>query len=329
MSDLVQETAILFTFVRNFDFERRDLSVTVVPSKAHPPSTSEDHFFMGNHRAASRASRRDAAAPAKVAGKRKAVKHAAARGPLFRGLPSPPVLLGVAALAISAGGAVTMGNSDVVASAADDFHYSSQAGALSGAGGIAQVSSKSRGTEVSRDSSRSAQSSSDTKLQKDTEAQAEVRTQVLTKAMQSAEKQADKIEENRWILPVEGYHITNTFGMVRSYYSSVHTGLDFACPSGTPIHAIADGVITSFEYDGSYGNKTVMTLADGTEIWYGHQTSYASDLAIGKEVRQGEVIGYVGSTGNSTGPHVHIEVRPGAGDPVDPYPAFQVHGVTP
>ncbi|CUR59072.1 putative peptidase M23-like protein [metagenome] len=285
---------------------------------------------MGNHRAASRAPKRDAAAPANVAGKRKAVKHAAARGPLFRGLPSAPVLLGVAALAISAGGAVTMGNADKVASAADDFQFSSSAGALNGANGVAQVSSKNRGSEASRDSGRGAQAaSSDTKLQKAAEAQAEVRSQVLTKAMASAEKQADKIEENLWILPVDGYHLTNTFGMARSYYSSVHTGLDFACPSGTPIHAIADGVITSFEYDGSYGNKTVMTLDDGTEIWYAHQTSYASDLSIGEEVRQGQVIGYVGSTGNSTGPHVHIEVRPGAGDPVDPYPAFQVHGVTP
>lgn len=281
---------------------------------------------MGNHRAARRVTRRDDSGPTNVAGKRKAVKHAAARGPLFRGLPSAPVLLGVAALAISAGGAVTVGNSDAVSSAADDFQFTSQAGALNGSGGIAQVTS-GRGAEASRDSARS--SSTPNKLQKTVEAKAEVRTAALTQAMASAEKQADKIAEDLWILPVVGYHITNTFGMVRSYYASVHTGLDFACPSGTPIHAIADGVITSYEYDGSYGNKTVMTLEDGTEIWYGHQTSFASDLSIGKEVQQGDVIGYVGSTGNSTGPHVHIEVRPGAGDPVDPYPAFQVHGVTP
>ena len=74
---------------------------------------------------------------------------------------------------------------------------------------------------------------------------------------------------------------------------------------------------------------TVMTLDDGTEIWFGHQTGYASGLSVGDEVSQGDVIGYVGSTGNSTGPHVHIEVRPGGGDPVDPAPAFGVHGVTP
>jgi murein DD-endopeptidase MepM/ murein hydrolase activator NlpD len=85
--------------------------------------------------------------------------------------------------------------------------------------------------------------------------------------------------------------------------------------------------VTSVGYDGSYGNKTVVTLEDGTELWYCHQTAYA--VASGQEIRAGEVIGSVGSTGNVTGPHVHIEVRPGAGDPVDPYAAMLAHGVQP
>ena len=70
-----------------------------------------------------------------------------------------------------------------------------------------------------------------------------------------------------------------------------------------------------------------MTLDDGTEIWYCHQTSFA--VSGGETVRAGELIGYVGSTGNVTGPHLHLEVRPGGGDPVDPYAALVVHGVTP
>ncbi len=285
---------------------------------------------MGNHRAASRDSRGDSSGTQNTGGKRKAVRHAAARGPLFRGLPSPPILLGVAALAISAGGAVTVGNTDALTTASDDFTFTSQVSALSGSSGVAQVSSSAaRGSEASRESSRvTPGTAADSQLQEQVEAKAEDRTEALTAAMASAEKRADTIEQNLWIAPVDGYRLTNTFGVVRSYYASTHTGLDFACPSGTPIKAIADGVITSFEYDGSYGNKTVMTLGDGTEIWYAHQTSFAS-LSIGLEVRQGDVIGYVGSTGNSTGPHLHVEVRPGAGDPVDPYPAFQVHGITP
>jgi murein DD-endopeptidase MepM/ murein hydrolase activator NlpD len=286
---------------------------------------------MGNHRADRRAPRRDTSETHSTSGKRKAVKHAAKRGQLFRGLPSAPILMGVAALAISAGGAVTVGDPGVLNAGADQFRFTSQVSALNGASGISQVNGGSqRGSEASRDSSRAALSgAADNKLQAAVEQQAQQRNAALSELAAAAQKQAAKIKENRWILPVSGYHITNTFGMVRSYYSSFHTGLDFACPSGTPIHAIADGVISDLRYDGSYGNLTVMTLDDGTEIWYGHQTAYVSGLSVGEEVNQGDIIGYVGSTGNSTGPHVHIEVRPGAGDPVDPYPAFVVHGVTP
>lgn len=290
---------------------------------------------MGHHRVVGRAPGVDSSAPARSDGTRKAVRHAAPRGALFRALPSVPILLGVAALAISAGGAVTVGQSGVLDQGTEQFRFTSQVSALNGAGGVARVGSGSgagagRGAEVSRDSARDARSeAADSRLQAAVEAQAKERSAELTELAAAAEKQSAKIEENRWVLPVAGYHLTNTFGVAASYYSSTHTGLDFACASGTPIHAIANGVISSLEYDGSYGNKTVMTLDDGTEIWYAHQTSYASGLSVGEEVRGGDVIGYVGSTGNSTGPHVHIEVRPGAGDPVDPYPAFQVHGLTP
>jgi murein DD-endopeptidase MepM/ murein hydrolase activator NlpD len=83
--------------------------------------------------------------------------------------------------------------------------------------------------------------------------------------------------------------------------------------------------VTFLGYDGSYGNKTVVTLPDGTEIWYCHQNSFGA--AVGETVRAGEVLGYVGSTGNVTGSHLHLEVRPGAGDPVNPRAAFLVHGI--
>ena len=80
-------------------------------------------------------------------------------------------------------------------------------------------------------------------------------------------------------------------------------------------------------YDGAYGNKTVVILEDGTELWYCHQTTQY--VSVGDVVTGNEVIGTVGSTGNVTGSHLHVEVRPGGGDPVDPYAAFQVHGVQP
>jgi murein DD-endopeptidase MepM/ murein hydrolase activator NlpD len=82
-------------------------------------------------------------------------------------------------------------------------------------------------------------------------------------------------------------------------------------------------VVTEATYDGSYGNKTVITLEDGTEIWYCHQASLS--VGVGQEVVAGEVIGAVGMTGNTTGPHLHLEVRPDGGDPIDPAAVLAAH----
>lgn len=132
-----------------------------------------------------------------------------------------------------------------------------------------------------------------------------------------------------WQLPLDAgtYRLTATFGQCSALWSSCHTGLDFAAPSGTPIKAIAGGVVTEAAYAGAYGNRTILRLEDGTELWYCHQTSFA--VGVGQTVARGAVIGYVGSTGNSTGSHLHLEIRPGAADPVDPYGALAAQGVTP
>jgi murein DD-endopeptidase MepM/ murein hydrolase activator NlpD len=149
---------------------------------------------------------------------------------------------------------------------------------------------------------------------------------VLAEFAAMAERQSKKIALNRWVLPVTPSITTATFGEY-GLWASYHTGLDFNGSEGQSFVSIANGVVTSVGYDGSYGNKTVVTLEDGTEIWYCHQSSFG--VSEGEEVRAGEVIGYIGSTGNVTGSHLHIEVRPGGGDPVDPHAAFVVHGVTP
>ena len=91
--------------------------------------------------------------------------------------------------------------------------------------------------------------------------------------------------------------------------------------------AVANGTVTSTGYDGAYGNKTVVTLDDGTEIWFCHQTSIY--VSVGDRVTGGEVIGTVGATGHVTGSHLHLEVRPGGGGPVDPFQAFVEHGIVP
>jgi murein DD-endopeptidase MepM/ murein hydrolase activator NlpD len=277
---------------------------------------------MGNHRAQRGDRRSTSAAP--VVGKRRATAPAR-RSPLLRVLPSAPILLGVTALAVSAGGAVTASDTDL----AGQVTGGSGSVAAATTMGISQASPiAERDAVVSRDSRRDARAdAANQELIEAAEAQAKEQHEALQQFAQAAEKQAAKIRENQWVLPLESYRISATFGASSYLWSSVHTGLDMSAPSGTPIRAIANGVVTETGYDGSYGNKTVLTLEDGTELWFCHQTSI--DVSVGESVRGGEVIGTVGSTGNSTGPHLHLEVRPGGGDPVDPFTSLLEHGVTP
>ncbi len=196
-------------------------------------------------------------------------------------------------------------------------------GALSGSDGIGAV----RPGVVSRDSDRDALGdAAGLQLEAQVEAQAEQRNAALDLLAKKAEQRAGVLADNRWVLPLSGYRLTASFGEY-GLWSSYHTGMDFAAPAGTPLLAVARGVVTSTGYDGAYGNKTVLTLEDGTEVWYAHQTSIL--VSVGDTVAPGDVIGTVGSTGNSTGAHLHLEVRPGGGDPVDPEAALIANGVTP
>ena len=260
--------------------------------------------------------------------------HSGSRKTLFRGVPSAPSLIGAGVLVLAAAGTLTGSSSPSHTSelaASGVTKYGDHASALTGSSRIASSQALQRREQaVSRDSQREAlKDAADADLQKAAEQQAKERNAALAALAASAEKQAGLLARDAWQLPVTRgtYHLTSRFGECSSLWSHCHTGLDFAAPSGTPIHAIAGGVVTSVGYDGSYGNKTVITLEDGTELWYCHQTAYA--VSPGENVTAGQVIGSVGSTGNTTGPHVHIEVRPGAGDPVDPYTAMVAHGLKP
>ncbi len=130
-----------------------------------------------------------------------------------------------------------------------------------------------------------------------------------------------------WVLPVSGYHLTGRFGQSSGLWSSTHTGLDFAAPEGTEIRSIGPGVVTEVASDGAFGNKTEVRLDDGTLVWYCHQSEFG--VEVGERLAPGDVLGYVGSTGNVTGPHLHLEVHPGAGEPVDPEGWLPEHGLAP
>jgi murein DD-endopeptidase MepM/ murein hydrolase activator NlpD len=233
-----------------------------------------------------------------------------------------PVVLGIAALAVSAGGAVVVSDPALTASADDRVMAAS---ALGGATGQSSNDLLSRRNTVSRSSDRQLPNAA-SPLVEEAEELSKQRDAALAEFAAMAERQSKKIALNRWVLPVTPSITTATFGEY-GLWASYHTGLDFNGSEGQSFVSIANGVVTSVGYDGSYGNKTVVTLEDGTEIWYCHQSSFG--VSEGEEVRAGDVLGYIGSTGNVTGSHLHLEVRPGGGDPVDPYAAFIVHGVTP
>ena len=287
---------------------------------------------MGNHRAdrrgpegaASETTPVAAAPGTRAGGRRKATRRQAS--PLRR-IPAVPTIVGALANAAAAGGAVGMGGGQLGGS--QSLQLSAGASdAFNGTDAFNFTGEDPRSRAISRDADRQAsvaQAAQDLKAAVQQKSQA--RNAELASLAVSAQKRADEIAKNLWVLPTVGYHLTARFGQSSGLWSHNHTGLDFAAPTGTPIFAVANGVISQTGWDGSYGYKTVETLPDGTEIWYAHQS--AIEVTVGQKVIQSAEIGKIGSTGNVTGPHVHIEVRPGGGDPVDPYPAFIYHGVTP
>ena len=113
------------------------------------------------------------------------------------------------------------------------------------------------------------------------------------------------------IWPVNG-PVTSPFGY---RWGRLHAGIDIGVPYGTPIHAAAAGTVVLAAWTGGYGNYTCLDHGGGLATCYAHQSSYA--VSAGAQVTQGQVIGYVGSTGHSFGAHLHFEVRIN-GNPVDP-----------
>ncbi|HEY9219328.1 MAG TPA: M23 family metallopeptidase [Phenylobacterium sp.] len=110
--------------------------------------------------------------------------------------------------------------------------------------------------------------------------------------------------------PVDGARMTSSFGMRRHpilRYNKMHQGIDFGAGTGTPVLAAGDGVVVEARRWGGYGNWLRIRHANGWETGYGHLSRYAKGLKAGQHVRQGQLVAYVGSTGASTGPHLHYE----------------------
>lgn len=113
--------------------------------------------------------------------------------------------------------------------------------------------------------------------------------------------------------PVSYSHITSGFSHNRLHpilrYRRAHKGIDLAAPEDTPVLAAGDGVISFMDDEEGYGELIIIEHENGYQTRYGHLEDYADDLEVGSPVRQGQLIGYVGETGITSGPHLHFEIR--------------------
>jgi len=147
----------------------------------------------------------------------------------------------------------------------------------------------------------------------------------------------ESLERSFWTNPLSYRRISRGVGMVRAgppkraknnpavtqpaptkQRYRAHMGIDYAAPIGTPIFSVANGKIVHLGFSGAFGNLIVLEHPGGYHTYYAHLSNYNSELEVGNEVRRGLEIGYVGSTGRSTGPHLHFELRKD-GIYVDPY----------
>ena len=135
-------------------------------------------------------------------------------------------------------------------------------------------------------------------------AKSNISTKIEEKEMEDAVAVVEGIKFAK--LPVTGT-ISSRYGVSSRIRSSTHTGLDIATSSGTPISVVADGIVTCAQYSGAYGNLVKVSHGNGVETWYAHTSKMY--VTVGQEVKAGDIIAAVGSTGNSTGPHLHFEIR--------------------
>jgi len=149
----------------------------------------------------------------------------------------------------------------------------------------------------------------------------------------------ESLERSFWTNPLSYRRISRGVGSVRASSSKrpassaptaqatppkqryrTHMGIDYAAPTGTPVFSVANGKVVHLGYSGAFGNLIVIEHPGNYHTYYAHLSNYNVELALGNEVRRGFEIGYVGSTGRSTGPHLHYELRKN-GIYIDPYAA--------
>jgi murein DD-endopeptidase MepM/ murein hydrolase activator NlpD len=145
-------------------------------------------------------------------------------------------------------------------------------------------------------------------------ARREARAGARAEAAEQRERERREAAQS-WVQPVSGMHYTSGFGY---RWGRLHAGSDFSVPMGTPVRAMSSGTVTAVSYNATSGNRVEIEYWDGTVSYYFHLSSRA--VVPGESVTPGEVVGYSGNTGRSTGPHLHLEIHPGGGAPINPMP---------
>ena len=158
-----------------------------------------------------------------------------------------------------------------------------------------------------------------------------------TEAEQAATKKASTVKQAaaaaparaQWSAPIPGAALSEAYGVVDSEYAAgYHTGTDFAVDAGTAVLAVGDGTVVSAGWQSSYGNTVVIELSDGRYALYAHLSAF--EVTAGQQVQAGDLVARSGDTGNSTGPHLHFEIRTSDtyGADVDPLAFLRGKGVS-
>ncbi|MFI6559815.1 M23 family metallopeptidase [Streptomyces sp. NPDC050534] len=148
-------------------------------------------------------------------------------------------------------------------------------------------------------------------------------------AKERAARAAERRRLNSFVAPISNSYVSTGYKTGGSLWSSgSHTGIDFHAASGTSVHAVGAGTVVQTGWGGAYGNQIVIKMHDGTYTQYGHLSSIG--VSVGQSVTPGQQIGLSGSTGNTTGPHLHFEARttPEYGSDIDPVAYLRSHGVS-
>jgi murein DD-endopeptidase MepM/ murein hydrolase activator NlpD len=287
---------------------------------------------VSQHRAAARR-----VTPGNAAQNANAARHSAKHRVARRNTPSSTQIVGLTAALAAAAGAVGFSYSSLASPTQANSAINLAALNL-GDNQLSEVTTAriERRQLATRDSSRVELTGADTnKKQAAADRFAKARaakldaTRALTAKRASALAAAKAAAENARTSPtrcemmISGYHITAGFGQAGGRWARNHTGTDFAAPIGTPIRSVMKGVVLSAEFAGPYGRQVRIRHEDGTETWYNHMSKFS--VSVGETVYAGDQVGAVGVTGNTTGPHLHFEVRPNAGDPIDPMPWLRNH----